>query len=103
MLLADFAREQATGWVANRQFNRAVLTFQDSSYLQFEHSSRSNRWAKASNSGTTADRVCLALAQFRLNAKHLELFFEDGSQAEFHPADAHVNKEGGLTDGTSLR
>ena len=53
------------------------------SYLQFEHSSRSNRWARASAGETIADRVCRELSQFRLNGKHLQLFFQDGSDAEF--------------------
>jgi len=67
----------------NAAFNRATLEFTDGSYLQFEHTSRSNRWARASADATVADGICRSIHQFRLNAKHLQLFFEDGSNAEF--------------------
>jgi hypothetical protein len=67
----------------NGAFNRGLLDFTDGSYLQFEHTSRSNRWARASAEATIADEVCRSIQQFRLNAKHLQLFFEDGSNAEF--------------------
>jgi hypothetical protein len=30
-----------------------------------------------------ADSVCQAMRLFRLNAKHLQLYFTDGSDAEF--------------------
>ena len=80
---AEFAKEQATQYLVNAAFNKAVLHFADGSYLQFEHTSRSNRWVRASADSTTADRICRSLANFRLNAKHLQLFFEDGSDAEF--------------------
>ena len=90
---ADFAREHTTRSVANAAFSRARLFFEDGSHLVFEHSSRQNRWAKASEQGTVADEVCLALSQFRLNAMHLELFFGDGSSAEFHPSPSADRKE----------
>ena len=80
---AEFAKEQATQYLVNAAFNKAVLHFADGSYLQFEHTSRSNRWARASADSTMGDRICRSLASFRLNAKHLQLFFEDGSDAEF--------------------
>jgi len=67
----------------NSAFSRGMLDFNDGSYLQFEHTSRSNRWARASAEATIADEVCRSIQQFRLNAKHLQLFFEDGSNAEF--------------------
>lgn len=84
-MTADVVREQATGWVANAAFNRATLFFRDGSHLRFEHTSRQNRWAKASEEGTMAEKTCLLLSQFRLNTRHLELFFQDGSNAEFRP------------------
>lgn len=77
------ARTQATRYVVNADFNQAILFFDDGSYLQFEHTSRANRWAKASASPSMADRLCRALQRFRLNAKHLQLYFDDGSDAEF--------------------
>ena len=76
--------QDVTRYEVNAAFNKAVLSFNDGSYLTFEHTSRQNRWAKASAEKTIADRTCLALQQFRLNAKHLQLFFEDGSDAEFN-------------------
>ncbi len=81
--LAKLAHTQATRYVVNAVFNQAVLFFEDGNYLQFEHTSRANRWARASASSSMADRLCLALQRFRLNAKHLQLYFEDGSDAEF--------------------
>ena len=82
-MLADFAKTETTRYTVNATFTQALLYFKDGSYLQFEHSSRSNRWAKASAGETIADKICRELSQFRLNGKHLHLFFEDGSNAEF--------------------
>jgi hypothetical protein len=80
---AELARQQATHYTVNSEFNKAVLYFNDASFIEFEHTSRQNRWARASADRTAADRVCRSIGQFRLNAKHLQLFFEDGSNAEF--------------------
>jgi hypothetical protein len=80
---ADYARRNAIEYVANAAFTHATLHFADGSLLQFEHTSRNNRWARASTPGTMADDICRSLTQFRLNAKHLQLFFDDGSNAEF--------------------
>jgi hypothetical protein len=85
-MLAEFARSQVTQYFVNSTFNQAVLHFRDGSTLQFEHSSRENRWARASADATMADQACKALYQFRLNAKHLQLFFQDGSDVEFFAA-----------------
>ena len=81
--IASMAREQATRYVVNEEFNRADLFFEDGSHLEFEHTSRANRWARASSGQSMADRFGQLLQSFRLNAKHLQLFFEDGSDAEF--------------------
>jgi hypothetical protein len=81
--LANMAHTQATRYVVNAEFNQAILFFEDGSYLQFEHTSRKNRWIKVSVSQSTADRFCQSLQLFRLNAKHLQLYFEDGSDVEF--------------------
>jgi hypothetical protein len=81
--LSDYARKHATQYIANLTFTQATIHFSDGSELRFEHTSRMNRWARASAPATVADDVCRALRQFRLNAKHLQLFFEDGSDAEF--------------------
>ena len=47
-MLADTIRDQAIRSVVNVDFNRALLFFSDGSQLRFEHTSRQNRWAKAS-------------------------------------------------------
>lgn len=80
---AQSAGAQAARYVANAEFNQAVLFFRDGSYLQFEHKGRDSRWAKASAEGTQADRACRSMSHFRLNALHLQLYFEDGSDVAF--------------------
>ncbi len=83
MGIADYARTHVTRYAVNAAFNRGTLDFSDGSHLDFEHTSRSNRWARASADATIADEIGRAIHQFRLNAKHLQLFFEDGSDVEF--------------------
>jgi hypothetical protein len=80
---AEVAQSQVVRYSVNREFTQAILVFSDESRLLFEHSSRENRWAKASRAGSLADRCCQLLQQFRLNAKHLQLYFADGSDVEF--------------------
>lgn len=93
-MLAELIHKQATRCVFNAEFNQAVLFFKDGSYIQFEHTSRDNRWVKASAEETLADNMCQSLRQFRLNAKHLQLFFEDGSNKEFMvPVSTQKSKE----------
>jgi hypothetical protein len=100
-MLADLAQKEATRYVVNAEFNRAFLLFSDGSSLEFEHTSRTNRWARASADGTSADRICRAMHQFRLNAKHLQLFFEDGSDAEFVATSSYLLTERAGRDGKS--
>ena len=80
---AQSAAAHAVRYVANSEFNQAVLFFEDGSYLQFEHKGRDSRWAKASAKRTQAERACLGMSHFRLNALHLQLYFEDGSDVAF--------------------
>jgi len=80
---AESAYAQATRYVANGTFDQAVLFFADGSYLQFQHTGIDTRWAKASAQPSMADSICAAMRLFRLNAKHLQLYFTDGSDAEF--------------------
>jgi len=80
---AEYARTHVIRYAVNPAFTQATLDFTDGSHLQFEHTSRSNRWARASAASTMADEICRSMRQFRLNAKHLQLFFEDGSDVEF--------------------
>ena len=87
---SEFTKEHSTRYVANAAFTQAAVFFKDGSHLTFEHTSRANRWARPSADGTMADAVCKAITQFRLNAKHLQIFFDDGSNAEFGlPPDRH--------------
>jgi hypothetical protein len=80
---AEHAKRHFVRYSVNAAFNQATVEFSDGSTLQFEHSSRANRWARASAESTIAAEICQAIRQFRLNAKHLQLFFEDGSNVEF--------------------
>jgi hypothetical protein len=91
--LAGITQTHATRYVVNAAFDQAVLFFADGSYLQFEHKSRQQRWAKASADQSTAEQVCQALRLFRLNAKHLHLYFEDGSDLEFLAAVKEQHKD----------
>jgi hypothetical protein len=83
MLLSDFTRERSTRYVVNAEFNEAAVYFNDGSFLQFCHKGLHTRWARPSTDDTIAGEVCRALQIFRLNAKHLQLFFVDGSDVEF--------------------
>ena len=80
---AQMVQRQTARYVVNTAFNQAVLFFEDGSPLQFEHTSRKNRWAKASVEQSVADNACQLLHHFRLNAKHLQLYFKDGSTVKF--------------------
>ena len=71
------------GFDVNEEADGAVLHFEDGSHLQFVHTSRSNRWARPSSDRSLADKCCESMNHFRLNGKHLQLFFEDGSDADF--------------------
>lgn len=86
MDFGEYARRNVTLYAVNAAFTHATLDFTDGSRLELEHSSRENRWARASADSTVADEVCRSIFQFRLNAKHLQLFFQDGSNAEFFAA-----------------
>lgn len=80
---AAVTQSQVLRYVTNQEHTQAILVFTDDSRLLFEHTSRENRWAKASRDQSLADRCCQLLKQFRLNAKHLQLYFVDGSDVEF--------------------
>jgi len=94
IVMGESARNDATQLVVNDRFNQAALFFGDGSCLRFEHTSRQNRWARASSPNTTADSVSGALSQFRLNAKHLQLFFDDGSDADFPMTESTIENDG---------
>jgi hypothetical protein len=83
LTLSELALGNVSDYIANAEFTEASLFFRDGSFLQFVHKARSERWARPSADETLAGEVCRGLRQFRLNAKHLQLFFDDGSDAEF--------------------
>ncbi len=70
---------------ANESFSEAVLRFRDGSRLCFCHRV-GERWAKAvgpeqrETEPGLAGELLAAMTMFRLNAKHLDIEFEDGSR-----------------------
>lgn len=83
--------------VANENFTEAVMRFRDNSSLGFCHRV-GERWAKAvgpeqrEEESGLAGVLLSAITMFRLNSKHLDLQFEDGSRwdealQEFNPGD----------------
>lgn len=80
---AGQTREHVDRYVANQDYTQAVLFLSDGSHLRFEHKGRDRRWVEASHAPSKADSVCRALSGFRLNALHLQLYFDDGSDIEF--------------------
>lgn len=71
----------------NDTFSEAVVKLQDGSRLCFCHKV-GERWAKAvgppeaETEGLLAGAILPLIAQFRLNAKHLDILFADGSCRE---------------------
>jgi hypothetical protein len=69
----------------NENFTEAVLQFRDKSRLCFCHRV-DERWAKAvgpeqqEDEAGRAGELLSAMTLFRLNAKHLDIQFEDGSR-----------------------
>lgn len=70
---------------ANENFSEAVLQFRDKTRLCFCHRV-GERWAKAVGPGQREDEgglaaeLLAAMTSFRLNAKHLDIQFQDGSR-----------------------
>ena len=70
---------------ANEDFTEAVLRLEDGSRLCFCHRV-GERWAKAGGAderpeaGGMAEELLAAIALFRLNAKHLDIEFQDSSR-----------------------
>jgi hypothetical protein len=71
----------------NDTFSEAVLVMEDGSRLLFRHRV-GERWARAEGPHGEPDQTGLAgqvlskLISFRLNAKHLDVQFQDGSRWE---------------------
>jgi hypothetical protein len=87
MTAADFIRESFVSVEVNEDFTEAVLSMQDGSRLCFRHRV-GERWARAEAPGQTgsdtalAGRVLSLIALFRLNARHLDVQFADGTRWE---------------------
>ncbi len=70
---------------ANEKFTEAVMILRDKSRLCFCHRV-GERWAKAvgpeqrEDEAGQAGELLNAMSMFRLNAKHLDIQFEDGSR-----------------------
>lgn len=70
---------------SNENFSEAVLQFRDKSRLCFCHRV-GERWAKAVGPGQREDvagiaaELLAAMTMFRLNSKHLDIQFDDGSR-----------------------
>jgi hypothetical protein len=85
MTSEEILRRSLMGVEANENFTEAVMLFHDNSRLCFCHRVR-ERWAIAFGPGQREDETGLAgellfaMTIFRLNAKHLDIQFEDGSR-----------------------
>ena len=77
----------------NAPFSEAVLWMRDGSRLCFRHRV-GERWAKsvgpdwAPKQGGVAGEILCLIAIFRLNAKHLDVEFSDGSRCEMRFTDS---------------
>jgi hypothetical protein len=80
-------RSSLTSVEVNDTFTEAVIRMKDRSRLLFRHRV-GERWAKAEGAEGTESDACLAgqvlahVVLFRLNAKHLDIQFKDGSRWE---------------------
>jgi hypothetical protein len=80
-----FLRETLRAVEVNDDFTEAVLQLKDASRLCFCHRV-GERWAKSvgpegrEEDGGDADTLVSAITMFRLNRKHLDIQFEDGSR-----------------------
>ena len=85
MTAEDILRTQLIAVEADKNFTEAVMRFGDNSRLCFCHRV-GERWAKAVGPEDREDEAGLAgellraITIFRLNAKHLDIQFEDGSR-----------------------
>ena len=77
---ADFLRGNFVLLTVNADFTEVVLALSDESNLCFCHQV-GERTVKATGTGACS-RVLAKIARFRLNAKHLDIQFEDGSRWE---------------------
>ncbi len=85
MTAAEQLKEAVTSAQVNEDFTEAVLRLSDGSRLCFCHRV-DQRWAKAvgpegaESQAGLAGEILSSIQQFRLNAKHLDIFFQDASR-----------------------
>lgn len=85
MTSEETLRKALLSVVANEDFTEAVMRFRDNSRLGFCHRV-GDRWAKAvgpesrEDDSGLAGELLSAITMFRLNSKHLDIQFEDGSR-----------------------
>jgi hypothetical protein len=85
MTTEDILRTGLIAVAADKNFTEAVMRLGDNSKLCFCHRV-GERWAKAVGPEDREDEAGLAgellrdITMFRLNAKHLDIQFEDGSR-----------------------
>jgi hypothetical protein len=84
---AEFLRKSFVALEVSAKFSKAVLRMQDGSHLTFCHKV-GERLAKAADEASLAGQVLSRLRTFRLNARHLDIHFEDGSRWEAAFGDA---------------
>ncbi|HKI35214.1 MAG TPA: hypothetical protein VKA46_25375 [Gemmataceae bacterium] len=75
-----FLRRALVSVEVNDTFSEAVVVMGDGSRLRFRHRV-GERWAKAEGAGLAGEVLAL-MALFRLNGKHLDVRFQDGSRWE---------------------
>ncbi|MGE3805241.1 MAG: hypothetical protein AB7K24_11265 [Gemmataceae bacterium] len=81
---ADLLRAAFASIEVAADFGAATVTLTDGSLLEFCHRV-SERWARVpegTGDEAAARQILAAIQQFRLNAKHLDIFFQDGSRWE---------------------
>jgi hypothetical protein len=85
---ADLLRKFVVAIKTDKRFTEAVIELSDKSLLCFRHAV-GERWIKAigpnEKPGGFAQNLMGAISMFRLNAKHLEISFNDGSSWEWIP------------------
>jgi len=87
MSQSNFLRGSFVALEVNGDFSEAALAMSDGSRLHFCHRV-GQRWARAEGSDgkeqpdSLAAQVLAGVAHFRLNGKHLDILFSDGSRWE---------------------
>ena len=85
MTREETLRKELVSVEADENFAEAVMRFRDGSRLCFCHRV-GERWAKAvgleqrESEAGVAGELLAAMTKFRLNAKHLDIEFDDGSR-----------------------